>query len=247
LKTNFLLHIFKEKSYQQKLVTQKLERGFMKIFIDTADLDEIREIASWGIIDGVTTNPTLVKKSGRSFNEIIEEIFKIVDGPISLEVVSEKADGMVKEAKQLVSKVNQKYRKNVAIKVPMTDEGLKAVSKLKKEGIKTNVTLIFSANQALLAAKAGATFVSPFIGRLDDIGQEGMQIIEEITEIFYNYDIETEVIVASIRHPIHVIDAARIGADIATIPPAVIRKMVKHSLTDAGIQSFLNDWKKVKK
>ncbi|MCK4365247.1 MAG: fructose-6-phosphate aldolase [Thermoplasmatales archaeon] len=219
----------------------------MKIFIDTADLDEIREIASWGIVDGVTTNPTLVKKSGRSFNEIIEEIFEIVDGPISLEVISEKADDMVKEAKGLVSKVNQKYRKNVAIKVPMTPEGLKATKKLKKEGIKINVTLVFSANQALLAAKAGATFVSPFIGRLDDIGQEGMQIVEEIAEIFTNYDIETEVIVASIRHPIHVIEAARLGADIATIPPGIIRKMAKHSLTDIGIKSFLKDWEKVKK
>jgi len=219
----------------------------MKIFVDTADLDEIRELASWGIIDGVTTNPTLVKKSGRSFNEIIEEIFKIVDGPISLEVVSEDADGMVKEAKGLVSKVSQKYKKNVAIKIPMTPEGLKAVKKLKVEGIKTNVTLIFSANQALLAAKAGAAFVSPFIGRLDDIGQEGMQIIEEIMEIYVNYDIETEVIVASIRHPIHVIDAARIGADIATIPPGVIRKMAKHSLTEVGIKNFLKDWEKVKK
>ncbi len=219
----------------------------MKIFVDTADLDEIRELESWGIIDGVTTNPTLVKKSGRSFNEIIDEIFKIVDGPISLEVVSENADGMIKEAKSLVSKVSQKYRKNVAIKIPMTSEGLKAVKQLKEEGIKTNVTLIFSANQALLAAKAGATFVSPFIGRLDDIGQEGMQIIEEIMEIYVNYDIETEVIVASIRHPIHVIDAARIGADIATIPPGVIRKMAKHSLTDVGIINFLKDWEKVKK
>ena len=219
----------------------------MKIFVDTADLDEIKELASWGIVDGVTTNPTLVKKSGRSFNEIVNEIFKIVDGPISLEVVSEKAVDMVKEAKGLFARVSQKYRKNVAIKVPMTPEGLKAVKKLKKEGIKTNVTLIFSANQALLAAKAGATFVSPFIGRLDDIGQEGMQIIEEIMEIFVNYDIETEVIVASIRHPIHVIDAARIGADIATVPPGIIRKMAKHSLTDVGIGKFLNDWKKVKK
>ncbi|MCJ2534144.1 MAG: fructose-6-phosphate aldolase, partial [Candidatus Thermoplasmatota archaeon] len=144
-------------------------------------------------------------------------------------------------------KVNQKYRKNVAIKVPMTPEGLKATKKLKKEGIKTNVTLVFSANQALLAAKAGATFVSPFIGRLDDIGQEGMQIVEEIVEIFTNYDIETEVIVASIRHPIHVIEAARLGADIATIPPGIIRKMAKHSLTDIGIKSFLKDWEKVKK
>ena len=219
----------------------------MKIFIDTADLDEIKELASWGIIDGVTTNPTLVAKTGRSFNEIIEEIFKIVDGPISLEVVSEKADDMVKEARQLVSKVSEKYRKNVAIKIPMTSEGLKAVKQLSKIGIKTNVTLVFSANQALLAAKAGATYVSPFIGRLDDIGQEGMQIIEEIMEIFCNYDIETEVIVASIRHPIHVIQAARIGADIATVPPSVLRKMVKHSLTDVGIKRFLEDWEKVKK
>jgi len=219
----------------------------MKIFIDTADLNEIKEIASWGILDGVTTNPTLVAKTGLSFNEIIDEIFKLVDGPISLEVVSEDADGMVKEAKELVKKVSEKYRKNVAIKVPMTTEGLKAVKQLKKLKIKTNVTLIFSANQALLAAKAGASFVSPFIGRLDDIGQEGMQIVEEIMEIFCNYDIETEVIVASVRHPIHVIEAARIGADIATVPPGVIRKMAKHSLTDKGIKAFLDDWKKVKK
>jgi len=219
----------------------------MKIFIDTADLKEIKEIASWGILDGATTNPTLVARSGRSFDEVIEEIFKLVDGPISLEVVSENAEDMVKEAKQLVKKVNPKYQKNVAIKVPMTTEGLKAVKQLSKEKIKTNVTLVFSANQALLAAKAGASFVSPFIGRLDDIGQEGMQIVEEITEIFYNYDIETEIIVASIRHPIHVIQAARLGADIATVPPAVIRKMAKHSLTDKGIKAFLDDWKKVKK
>ncbi|MCJ2513147.1 MAG: fructose-6-phosphate aldolase [Candidatus Thermoplasmatota archaeon] len=219
----------------------------MKIFVDTANLDEIRELATWGIVDGVTTNPTLVAKSGRSFEEIIDEIFEIVDGPISLEVVSEKADDMVKEAKILVSKIDQKFRKNIAIKIPMTPEGLKAVKLLTKEKIKTNVTLIFSANQALLAAKAGASFVSPFIGRLDDIGQEGMLIIEEIVDIFYNYDIETEVIVASIRHPIHVIEAARIGADIATIPPGVIKKMVNHPLTDIGIKNFLSDWKKVKK
>ncbi len=219
----------------------------MKIFVDTADLDEIRELASWGIVDGVTTNPTLVARSGRSFKEIIDEIFDIVDGPISLEVVSEKAEDMVKEAENLVSKISEKHRKNIAIKIPINPEGLKAVKVLSKKGIQTNVTLIFSANQALLAAKAGATFVSPFIGRLDDIGQEGMQIVEEIMEIFINYDIETEVIVASIRHPIHVIDAARIGADIATIPPSIIRKMVKHSLTDVGIEKFLTDWKKVKK
>ncbi|MCX6663475.1 MAG: fructose-6-phosphate aldolase [Euryarchaeota archaeon] len=219
----------------------------MKLFIDTADLNEIKELASWGILDGVTTNPTLLAKSGRSFQEVIDEIFDLVDGPISLEVLSEKADDMIKEAKQIISKTPQKYRKNVAIKIPMTPEGLKAVKALSKEGIKTNVTLIFSANQALLAAKAGATFVSPFIGRLDDNGQEGMQLIEEIMDIFCNYDIETEVIVASIRHPIHVIEAARLGADIATVPPDVIRKMTKHPLTDAGIQSFLKDWAKVKK
>jgi transaldolase len=219
----------------------------MKIFIDTADLNEIKELASWGVLDGVTTNPTLLAKSGRSFQEVIDEIFTLVDGPISLEVLSENAHDMVNEAKQIISTIPQKYRKNVAIKIPMTPEGLKTVTALSKEGIKTNVTLIFSANQSLLAAKAGATFVSPFIGRLDDNGQNGMQLIEEIMDIFGNYDIETEVIVASIRHPIHVIEAARLGADIATIPPDVIRKMVKHPLTDAGIQSFLNDWKKVKK
>ena len=219
----------------------------MKIFVDTANLDEIRELASWGIVDGVTTNPTLVAKSGRSFNEIIDEIFEIVDGPISLEVVSEKADDMVKEAKKLVNKISQKFRKNIAIKIPINPEGLKAVKLLTKEKIKTNVTLIFSVNQALLAEKAGATYVSQLIGRLDDIGHEGMQIIEDIVDIFYNYDIETEVIVASIRHPIHVIEAARIGADIATIPPDIVKKMVKHSLTDIGIKNFLSDWDKVKK
>jgi transaldolase len=219
----------------------------MKIFIDTADLNEIKELASWGIIDGVTTNPTLMMKSGRSFNEIIKEIFSLVDGPISLEAVSENSKDMVKEAKGIVAKIPQKYRKNVTIKIPMTPEGLKAVKALKREGIRTNVTLVFSANQALLAAKAGASFVSPFIGRLDDIGQEGMQIIEEIMDIYTNYDFKTEVIVASIRHPIHVIQAARIGADIATVPPNVIRKMVKHSLTDVGIDKFLKDWKKIKK
>ena len=218
----------------------------MKIFVDSADLDEIKELSCWGVIDGVTTNPTLVKKSGRSFEEIINEIFKIVDGPISLEVVSEKSEEMVREAEELTRKVDKKYRKNVTIKIPMTPEGLKAVKNLKEKDIKTNVTLIFSANQALLAAKAGATYVSPFIGRLDDIGQEGMQIIEEIVEIFENYCFETEVIVASIRHPIHVIQAARIGADIATIPPAVIKKMVTHSLTDRGIKRFLENWKDVK-
>jgi transaldolase len=219
----------------------------MKLFIDTADLNEIKEIASWGVLDGVTTNPTLLAKSGRSLQDVIDEIFLLVDGPISLEVVSEHATDMEQEAKQIVSKIPKQYHHNVAIKIPMTSEGLKAVKALSKQGIKTNVTLIFSANQALLAAKAGAAFVSPFIGRLDDNGQEGMRVIKEIMDIFCNYDIETEVIVASIRHPIHVIEAARLGADIATIPPDVLRKMMKHPLTDTGIKSFLKDWEKVKK
>lgn len=219
----------------------------MKIFVDTADLEEIKELASWGIIDGVTTNPSLVKKSGRSFSSIIKEIFTIVDGPISLEVVSEKAEDMLIEAEELIKKISKAYQKNITIKVPMNAEGLQAVKKLKVKNIKTNVTLIFSANQALLAAKAGATYVSPFIGRLDDIGQEGMLLIKEIMEIFTSYHIETEVIVASIRHPMHVIESAKLGAHIATIPPNIIRKMVKHSLTDIGIQQFLLDWEKVKK
>lgn len=217
----------------------------MKIFVDSADLDEIRELASWGIVDGVTTNPTLVKKSKRSFSEIIEEIFTIVNGPISLEVVSELSTDMVKEAERLYNSVAKQYQKNVAIKIPMTPEGLKAVKTLSKKNIKTNVTLIFSSNQALLAAKAGASYVSPFIGRLDDLGHDGMQIIEEIVTIFYNYKIQTEIIVASIRHPIHVIQSAQIGADIATIPPQIIRKMVCHSLTDDGIKRFLTDWESV--
>ncbi|KAA0008048.1 MAG: fructose-6-phosphate aldolase [Thermoplasmata archaeon] len=214
----------------------------MKIFVDTADLDEIRELASWGVIDGVTTNPTLIAKSGRSFKEIVDEIFKIVDGPISLEVVGTTAEEMVKEARQLAG-----IHRNVVVKIPMTAEGLKAVKTLSKEDVKTNVTLVFSANQALLAAKAGATYVSPFIGRLDDMGHEGMQIVEEIVDIFGNYGFKTQIIVASIRHPVHVVQAARLGADVATIPPAVIKKMVKHSLTDVGIQRFLEDWKKVPK
>jgi transaldolase len=219
----------------------------MKLFVDTADLNQIKELASWGILDGVTTNPTLLAKSGRSFQEVIDEIFTLVDGPISLEVLSDNADDMVKEAQGIVAKIPQKYCKNIAIKIPMTSEGLKAVKLLKKEGIHTNVTLVFSSAQALLAAKAGATFVSPFIGRLDDNGQEGMKIIEEIMDIFCNFNIETEVIVASIRHPIHVIEAARLGADIATVPPEIIRKMVKHPLTDVGMSNFKKDWEKVKK
>jgi len=214
----------------------------LKIFVDTADLKEIEELASWGVIDGVTTNPTLVAKTGLSFKDIVNKIFDLVDGPISLEAVSTKAEDIVEEAREL-----SRIHKNVVVKIPMNEEGLKAVKQLSGEGVKTNVTLVFSANQALLAAKAGATYVSPFVGRLDDIGHDGMQVVRDIVQIFRNYDIKTKVIVASVRHPLHVIEAARIGADIATVPPQVIRKMIKHSLTDVGIKRFLEDWKKVPK
>ena len=214
----------------------------MKIFVDTADLKEIEELASWGVIDGVTTNPTLVAKTGLSFKDIVNKIFDLIDGPISLEAVSTKAEDIVKEAREL-----SRIHKNVVVKIPMTEEGLKAIKQLSREGVKTNVTLVFSANQALLAAKAGATYVSPFVGRLDDIGHDGMEVVRDIVQIFRNYDIKTKVIVASVRHPLHVIEAARIGADIATVPPQVIRKMIKHSLTDVGVKRFLEDWKKVPK
>lgn len=214
----------------------------MKFFIDTANVEEIKKAHSWGMVDGVTTNPTLVAKTGRSFKEVIEEIVKIVDGPISAEAISLDAEGMIKEAREL-----SKIHKNIVIKIPMTTEGLKAVKILSKEGIKTNVTLVFSANQAIMAAKAGATYVSPFIGRLDDIGHRGMDIVEEIVKIYNNYKFKTEIIVASIRHPLHVIEAAKLGADIATIPYDVMEKMSKHALTDAGIKKFLEDWEKVPK
>jgi fructose-6-phosphate aldolase len=210
----------------------------MKIFLDTANIDEIKEGASWGIVDGVTTNPSLIAKEKRDFKQVVKEICDIVDGPISAEVISEDSEGMISEAKELV-----KIHKNIVIKIPMTVEGLKAVSKLSKEGIKTNVTLIFSPNQALLAAKAGATYVSPFLGRLDDVGSQGMDLVRTIVEIFFNYDYDTEVIAASIRHPLHVVDAALAGAHIATIPMKVLQQMVKHPLTDKGIESFMNDWK----
>jgi len=207
----------------------------MKLFIDTANVNEIREAHSWGIICGVTTNPSLIAKEGRDFKEVVNEICSIVDGPISAEVISLKAEGMIEEAKDLA-----KIHKNIVIKIPMTAEGLKAVSVLSKEGIKTNVTLIFSAAQALLAAKAGATYVSPFVGRLDDIGQNGIELIKEIVQIFKNYpDIKTEIIAASIRHPIHVIEAAKAGAHIATVPFKVLEQMTKHALTDVGIERFL--------
>ncbi|WP_421078083.1 fructose-6-phosphate aldolase [Methanothermococcus sp. Ax23] len=209
----------------------------MKFFLDTANVDKIREFAELGMVDGVTTNPTLIAKEGRDFHEVIKEICSIVDGPVSAEVTALDAEGMINEAREL-----SKLADNVVIKIPMTKEGMKAVNVLSKEGIKTNVTLIFSANQALMAAKAGATYVSPFVGRLDDIGQNGMQLIAEIVQIFRNYDIKTEIIVASVRHPMHVIEAAELGADIATIPFAVLDKMFNHPLTDKGIDAFMKDW-----
>ncbi|CCJ34730.1 MULTISPECIES: fructose-6-phosphate aldolase [Caloramator] len=214
----------------------------MKLFIDTANVNEIREANSWGVICGVTTNPSLIAKEGRDFVEVVKEITDIVDGPISAEVISLDHEGMIKEARELA-----KIHKNIVIKIPMTIEGLKAVKVLSKEGIKTNVTLIFSSAQALLAAKAGATYVSPFLGRLDDIGQDGMYLIEEIVRIFDNYGIETEIIAASIRHPIHVEKAALAGAHIATVPFKVLEQMTKHPLTDIGIERFLKDWEKVPK
>ncbi len=212
----------------------------MKIFIDTANLDEIRDIYQLGILSGVTTNPSLIaKESGREFKEIISEISELVPGPISAEVISLETEGMVKEAEELAA-----IAENIVIKLPMTKEGLAATKILSSKGIKTNVTLIFSANQALLAASAGATYVSPFLGRLDDIGQEGMDLVRDIMQIFENYGIETEVIAASIRHPQHVLMAALAGSDIATIPYKVINQMMKHPMTDKGIQAFLSDWEK---
>ncbi|WP_373899489.1 fructose-6-phosphate aldolase [Haloimpatiens sp. FM7315] len=211
----------------------------MKIFIDTANVEEIKEAAKFGILDGVTTNPSLIAKEGRDLKEVISEICSIVNGPISAEVMSLESDKMVEEAKKLV-----KLHKNIVIKIPMCEEGLKAVNILSNEGIRTNVTLIFSAQQALLAAKAGASFVSPFVGRLDDIGNGGMDIIRDIADIFGIYGIETEIIAASIRTPMHVLECAKVGCDIATIPYKVIMQMVKHPLTNAGIEKFLQDYKK---
>lgn len=214
----------------------------MKLFIDTANISEIREANSLGIIDGVTTNPSLIAKEGRDFLTVVKEICSIVDGPISAEVVSLKADEMVKEARPL-----SRIHKNIVIKIPMTAEGLKATKILSKEGIKTNLTLCFSPTQALLAAKAGATYVSPFIGRLDDISIVGMDLIRDIKIIFSNYGFKTQIIVASVRNPIHVLDAAKIGADIATVPYTTLMALIKHPLTDIGIQKFLKDWENVPK
>lgn len=214
----------------------------MKFFIDTADVNEIREAHALGLVDGVTTNPSLIAKSGRKFKDVIKEIVSIVDGPISAEVISLDAPGMIKEGKELA-----KIHKNIVVKLPMTPEGLKACKALTDKGIKTNVTLIFTSMQALLAAKAGATYVSPFVGRIDDISQDGMGIIEEIRTIFDNYGYMAEIIVASVRNPIHVLDSALIGADIATIPYSVMIQLAKHPLTDAGIAKFLKDWESVPK
>jgi transaldolase len=212
----------------------------MKFFIDTANIAEIKEGISLGMVDGVTTNPSLVAKENRKFEEVVKEILKIVEGPVSLEVISLEAKGMVTEAKKLA-----KYGKQVVVKIPMTTEGLKATKMLAEEGIPVNQTLVFSPLQALMAAKAGAAYVSPFVGRLDDIAHDGMEICEQIIQIFDNYEFSTEVIVASIRHPRHVLAAAMMGADIATIPFKVITQLAQHPLTDKGISMFLEDWKKV--
>jgi transaldolase len=214
----------------------------MKLFLDSANLDEIREVAGWGVLDGVTTNPSLCSKESVSFEDNIRRICALTPGPVSAECVSLKADEIAAEGRVLA-----KIAPNVAVKVPVGIEGLKAARTLHGEGVAVNMTLIFSSGQALLAAKAGARFVSPFIGRLDDIAEDGMALIEEIVEIFDNYRIETEVIVASVRHPRHVIEAARIGADIATVPFGVMEKLVRHPLTDIGVERFLADWRKVKK
>ncbi|MCX5735613.1 MAG: fructose-6-phosphate aldolase [candidate division NC10 bacterium] len=212
----------------------------MQIFLDTADVKEIRELATLGLVDGVTTNPSLIAKEGRPFREIVAEILSIVDGPISLEVVGTEAPGMLVEARELA-----KLHKNVVVKIPLIAEGLKAVKQLSQEGIKTNVTLCFSACQALLAAKAGATYISPFVGRLDDISVVGMDLVRQIVAIYENYNYATFVLAASLRSPIHFVDAALAGAHVCTLPPAVLRQLIKHPLTDIGLERFLADWKKV--
>jgi transaldolase len=214
----------------------------MKFFIDTANVEEIKKAHELGLLDGVTTNPSLVSKEGREFRDLIKEICEIVDGPVSAEVVSTDAEGMINEARDL-----SKLADNIVVKIPLIKEGLKAVKTLSGEGIKTNVTLCFSAIQALMAAKAGADYISPFVGRLDDIGQTGMELVEQIVTIYENYGFDTEVIVASIRNPIHVLDAALMGADIATVPYKVMDQLIKHTLTDIGLEKFLADWKKIGK
>lgn len=212
----------------------------MKFFIDTANIEEIKKANDLGVLDGVTTNPTLVSKEGREFKELIKEICGIVDGPVNAEVVSTNAEGMVNEGRELA-----KLADNIVVKIPLIEEGLKAVKKLTGEGIRTNVTLCFSPTQALISAKAGAAYISPFVGRLDDISNNGMDLVEQILIIYENYGFETEVIVASIRNPVHVVDAALMGADIATMPYTVIKQVIKHPLTDIGLEKFLADWKKM--
>ncbi|MBO6521258.1 MAG: fructose-6-phosphate aldolase [Rhodospirillales bacterium] len=211
----------------------------MKFFVDTADVAEIRALNDLGLVDGVTTNPSLIAKSGRDMSEAIKEICDLVDGPVSAEVTATDVDGMLAEAKKL-----RAIADNVTIKVPLTEAGIQACKALSDDGASVNVTLCFSSAQAILAAKAGAAFISPFVGRLDDIGQDGMGLIEEICEIYAQYDFPTEVLVASVRHPMHVVDAARLGADVATVPPGVLKQMFKHPLTDKGLAAFLADWEK---
>jgi transaldolase len=211
----------------------------MKFFVDTADINDIRELAETGLLDGVTTNPSLIHKAGRDFIEVVTEICRLVHGPVSAEVVALDHETMMKEAEVL-----RRIADNVAVKVPLTLDGLKTCRKLTGDGTMVNVTLCFSANQALLAAKAGASFVSPFVGRHDDVGFDGMQLISDIRLIYDNYDFGTEILVASVRHPIHVLESAKLGADVVTAPPAVIRQLVKHPLTDKGIEGFLADWAK---
>ncbi len=212
----------------------------MKIFLDTANVDEIKEALEWGLVDGVTTNPTLISKTGRGFEEVVREILELVEGPVSLEVVSTDAEGMIREARRL-----SELGENVVVKIPMTEEGIKAVKVLEGEGIATNVTLIFSPTQALLAAKAGASYVSPFVGRIDDISWDGLTIVREIREIFSNYEYQTQIIVASVRHPKHVLESAKMGAHICTMPFKVLKQLFKHPLTDVGLKRFLEDWEKV--
>jgi transaldolase len=212
----------------------------MKFFIDSANLSEIKEAKAQGLIDGATTNPSLVAKEGREFKKLIHELCEAVDGPVSAEVVSVEEEGMIKEARELV-----KIHRHVVVKIPMIPEGLKAVRRLSQDGVKINVTLIFSPTQALLAAKAGATYVSPFVGRLDDVSEIGMNLVQQIVTIFNNYDFSTQVLVASIRNPVHVVDAALMGADVATMPFSVIQQLSKHPLTDIGLKKFLADWEKM--
>jgi transaldolase (EC 2.2.1.2) len=212
----------------------------MQFFLDTGNVDEIKQALEWGILDGVTTNPTLIAKTGRPFMEVVKEILQLVDGPVSLETVSRDAKGMVEEGRKLAE-----LGDNVVVKIPMTPEGIIAVQELESEGIPTNVTLVFSPTQALIAAKAGATYVSPFVGRLDDISSDGMKLIRDVKTIFDNYDFDTQIIVASVRHPMHVLEAALIGADICTMPFEVMKKLFQHPLTDKGIELFLKDWEKV--